>query len=99
MSFQFHPDAEVELNQAIDYYSSIEVALGYDFATEIYAAIKRAEQTPEAWAILDGEVRRSLAHRFAYGVLYSNEAGGGIYVVAVMHLHRKPDYWKERQQH
>ena len=98
MSFHFHPDAELELNQAIDYYSSIEVDLGYDFAIEIYAAIKRAEQHPEAWAVLDGDIRRSLAHRFPYGVLYSIE-DGGIYVIAVMHLHRQPDYWKERKQH
>ncbi len=78
MNFRFHPDAEMELNQAIEYYSSIETALGYDFATEIYAAIKRAEQYPEAWTMLDGEVRRSLAHRFPYGVLYSKEESGEI---------------------
>lgn len=99
MSFHFHPDAEVELNQAIDYYESIDPGLGFDFATEIHAAIKRAEQYPEAWALLDEEVRRSLAHRFPYGVLYSCEEGGLIYVIAVMHLHRDPGYWKKRKQH
>lgn len=99
MSFRLHSDAETELNEAIDYYESIEPSLGYDFATEIYAAIKRAEQYPEAWARLDGDVRRSLAHRFPYGVLYSSEESGEIYVLAVMHLHKEPDYWKKRKQH
>ena len=64
---------------------------------EIYAAIKRAEQYPKAWTLLDGEIRRSLANRFPYGVLYSSEKDGDIYIIAVMHLHRHPDYWKKRE--
>ncbi|MBT5361948.1 MAG: type II toxin-antitoxin system RelE/ParE family toxin [Gammaproteobacteria bacterium] len=99
MSFTFHPDAEAELNHTIDYYEDIEPGLGYDFATEIYTAIKRAEQFPRSWAQLDSEIRRSLAHRFPYGVLYSEEEHGNIYVIAVMHLHRHPDYWKDRNHH
>ncbi|WP_295405224.1 type II toxin-antitoxin system RelE/ParE family toxin [uncultured Thiocystis sp.] len=42
MSFSFHPEAEKELNAAIDYYEEIEPGLGYDFALEVHAAIKRA---------------------------------------------------------
>lgn len=34
MSYWFHPDAENEFNQAIDYYEKIETGLGYDFAIE-----------------------------------------------------------------
>jgi hypothetical protein len=45
--------------------------------------------------VLDGEVRRALVRRFLYGVS-SSEESGGILVVAVMHLHRAPGYWKER---
>jgi len=33
--------------------------------------------------------------RFPYGVLYSEEADG-IFILAVMNLHRAPDYWKRR---
>jgi hypothetical protein len=52
--------------------------------------------THAAWALLEGEVRRVLVRRFPYGVLYSEDAEG-ILVVAVMHLHRDPEYWKDRQ--
>ncbi len=98
MSFSFYPEAEIELNHAIDYYEEIEPGLGYDFATEVYAAIKRAEQFPKAWAPLEGEIRRSLTHRFPYGILYAEEENS-IQIIAVMHLHRHPDYWKERKPH
>ncbi len=35
MNVLFHPDAELELNAAIDYYEAIENGLGYDFSLEI----------------------------------------------------------------
>ena len=95
MSFSFHPEAEDEFNNAIDYYEDIEPGLGYDFALEVYSTIQRSVEFPKAWAILEGEVRRSLVSRFPYGVLYSEEPTG-IYILAVMDLHRNPGYWKRR---
>ena len=95
MSFYFHPEAEVELQEAVNYYQKISNDLGYDFAVEAYAAIKRAEAMPKAWALIETNIRRTLLVRFPYGVLYS-ETVKGIYILAVMNLHKKPDYWKYR---
>ena len=96
MNFKFHPEAEIEFNVAIVYYERIETGLGYDFAIEVYNTIQRSVSFPKAWSVIDGEIRRSLVKRFPYGVLYSEE-NNGIYIVAVMHLHRFPDYWKHRK--
>lgn len=96
MSFFFHPEAEEEFNQAIDYYEYIERGLGYDFALEVYSTITRAVGFPRAWAALEEDVRRTLVKRFPYGVLYSQEPGG-IFIIAVMNLHREPGYWKRRR--
>lgn len=95
MNFEFHPAAEIEFNKAIDYYTEIEEVLSYDFAIEVYAAIQRSLSYPKAWPIIDGNIRRSLVKRFPYGVLYSEESNG-IYILAIMNLHRHPDYWKHR---
>lgn len=95
MSYRFHPEAAAELGLSIDNYESIELGLGHDFALEVYATIQRVLDFPEAWPALDGDVRRSLVRRFPYGVLYSEE-NDGILIVAVMNLHRAPDYWKHR---
>ena len=54
MNFYFHPEAEEELNKAIDYYEDIEPGLGYDFALEVYLAIQRSVKFPKAWTILVG---------------------------------------------
>ncbi len=96
MSFSFHPEAEDELNDAIDYYEEIESGLGYDFALEIHSTIKRTVEFPKAWALVEGKIRRSLVKRFPYGILYSEEREG-IHIVAVMNLHREPNCWKHRK--
>lgn len=96
MNFSFHPEAEEEFRKATDYYEEIEPRLGYDFALEIYSTIKRSVEFPKAWAVLDGDVRRSLVRRFPYGILYSEERDG-IFIVAVMNLHREPEYWQHRK--
>jgi hypothetical protein len=96
MTYSFHPEAEEESNKAIEYYEEIEPGLGYDFAVEVYSTIQRSVAFPKAWAVLEGEVRRSLVRRFPYGVLYSEEPEG-LFIVAVMNLHRDPYSWKDRK--
>jgi plasmid stabilization system protein ParE len=96
MRFIFHPEAEDEFDEAIDYYEQCETGLGEDFGFEVYAAIQNILSYPKSWPVLDGEVRRCLTNRFPYGIIYSIEPEG-IFILAVMHLHRSPDYWKERR--
>lgn len=95
--YGFHPEAESELLDAIDYYESRSKGLGLDFALEVYQAIRSVCEHPQAWPILDGDVRRCLIKRFPYGVLYSVENDSAL-ILAVMHLHMKPGYWKERKK-
>ena len=95
MKYSFHPEAEFEFVQAIEYYEEREEGLGQDFAVEVYSAIERAVSYPKVWPILKEDVRRSLVRRFPYGILYA-EQDKEIYIVAVMHLRRNPDYWKNR---
>jgi hypothetical protein len=95
MTFDFHPDAESEFFWAIDYYEECEDGLGYDFSIEVYSSIQNIVDYPDAWPVLEGDVRRCLTNRFPYGVLYSKETDR-VFILAVMHLHRDPDYWKRR---
>ncbi len=95
MNFPFHPDADEEFIEAVAYYEGCEPGLGLDFSREVYAAIRNAFDYPTMWPEIEDKVRRCLVHRFPYGVLYSVEPGG-IFILAVMHLHRDPGYWKHR---
>lgn len=95
MNYSFHPEAELESNQAIDYYEDCAEGLGYDFAVEVYSAIERITSYPKAWSIMAEDVRRCMTRRFPYGILNTEESEN-IFILAVMHLHRNPDYWKRR---
>ncbi|MFH7320540.1 type II toxin-antitoxin system RelE/ParE family toxin [Desulfurivibrio sp. D14AmB] len=95
MTFDFHPEAEEEFVEAVAYYEDCDPGLGIDFSREIYATIQNAVDYPAMWPEIKGDVRRCLVHRFPYGVLYSIEPDG-IFILAVMHLHRDPGYWKQR---
>jgi plasmid stabilization system protein ParE len=96
MTFSFHPEAETEFYEAIGYYEERQRGLGCDFSIEVYATIQRILDFPSAWPVLEHEIRRCLTHRFPYGVLYTIEPDR-IFILAVMHLHRDPDYWKHRR--
>jgi plasmid stabilization system protein ParE len=91
----FHPEADDEFQEAVDYYEERREELGRDFYLEVRSTLQRIQQFPNTWPVLDRDIRRCLVNRFPYGVLYSVEEDG-IFIVAVMHLRRDPDYWKHR---
>ena len=96
MTFDFHPEAETEFLEAIEYYESCSSGLGEDFSLEVHSAVQNILHYMYAWPIVEDDVRRCLTNRFPYGVLYSVESDR-IYILAVMHLHRHPEYWKSRR--
>jgi plasmid stabilization system protein ParE len=91
----FHGLAERELNEAAQYYDSESSGLRAAFLNEIQRCIQSILDYPEAGPVLVGSVRRRLARRFPYAVLYSIRPGG-IRVLAVMNLKRRPTYWVGR---
>jgi plasmid stabilization system protein ParE len=96
MTFSFHPRAEKEFNQAIDYYEECQVNLGLEFVDEVHNTIQRIMAFPKAWQSLDNDIRRCLTNRFPFGVIYFKKEEE-IIVLAVMQLNRKPNYWKDRR--
>ena len=95
MKFSFSPEAELEFNDAIEYYEECSKGLGIDFTMEVHMAIERIIAYPLAWIEIEKEIRRIQINRFPYGILYSIE-DNTIYILAIMNLHRTPSYWKQR---
>jgi hypothetical protein len=87
--------AQKELDDAFEYYESQMSGLGDEFFEEFEAAIQRIEEFPEAWHPFSPTIRRCQFNRFPYGVVY-HIGKTGILVLAVAHLHRRPNYWRGR---
>ena len=96
MTYDFHPEARLEYLEGAAFYEGRRTGLGAAFTIEVEAAIERILQNPGSWGVTEQDVRRCLTHTFPYGVLYTIEREH-ILIVAVMHLHRKPGYWRNRR--
>ena len=92
---EFHPEALAELEHAKGWYEEQKPGLGESFFQEISNAISHICESPTTWPEYSGGTRRFLVHRFPYAVIYHQRLTL-ILVVAVMHLKRKPGYWKGR---
>ncbi len=91
MNFAFHPEAQAEFLDAIDYYEGCQPGLGYDFAIEVHSTIENILSFPGAWPVLEQDIRRCQTRRFPYGIIYSLDHDL-ILILAVMHLRRDPEY-------
>jgi hypothetical protein len=95
VTFSFHPRADAEFDEAVRYYEDCQSGLGLEFAEEVYAAIRRVSEYPDAWSAMSQHTRRCLVNRFPYGVIFQVKSGA-LHIIAIANLHRRPDYWRDR---
>lgn len=94
--FSIHEAAEIEFNEAVDFYDLESPGLGMAFIDEIQKAFENISQYPEASPSIQGRVRRKILIKFPYSLLYSvwpNE----IRILAFAHQKRRPFYWRGRR--
>ena len=95
MKFRLLTPANLELNEAMEYYDHQLPGLGFRFFQETSAAIERIRLMPEAWTKIGERTRRCMLKGFPYALLYIIEPGE-ILITAVSHLHRDPKHYKDR---
>ena len=95
MSVEFHPEALTEVEDAARYYADCQDGLELRFISRIEFALSQIQKTPDRWRIFKEDVRRCLTRVFPYAVLYTIEPDY-LLIIAVMHCHREPGYWRHR---
>lgn len=96
-SLVIHRLAKMDLDQAIAYYEQQRRGLGLDLETEVRAVFSRIREFPKLGSpYKDTEARFCLVHRFPY-VIYYVELEESIWIMAVAHGSRRPDYWKRQK--
>lgn len=95
MRHEFHPEALLEFEDAVQFYKERGRALGRRFAGEVRTTIAKTVATPERWRVLEQDVRVCRARVFPYAVLYTIELDH-ILIIAVAHDKRRPGYWRHR---
>ena len=92
-----HSEAIEELDGAVAYYEDQKVGLGFNFLVEVEQALGKIQQNPNLGAIYKVTgLRRYVIQRFPFLIFYA-ELEEYIWVVAIVHGKRRPDYWRRRQ--
>jgi toxin ParE1/3/4 len=90
-----HESADEEFKAAITFYESRQPGLGDAFFQRVSESFELILTQPLAGQILSDAFRRRLIRQFPYSIVYRVE-GDRIFVLAVAHWSRRPDYWKRR---
>ena len=93
--FEFHPEAQSELDEAIGYYEQRVPGLGIDLRKDVESAVRKIQAAPLRWMPYSKRTRRFLVRRFSYLVIFC-ELPDKILIVAIAHGKRRPGYWHGR---
>ncbi|MEM1156526.1 MAG: type II toxin-antitoxin system RelE/ParE family toxin [Pseudomonadota bacterium] len=90
--------AQIEFEAAESHYESEQAGLGARFRSEVLRSISRIRQFPTAYHSFSPNTRRCLISKFPYGIIYHyTPEQDEIVILAIAHLHRRPDYWVSRE--
>lgn len=95
MNFLLHPEADAEFAEAVRYYSEVSPELGVRFYREMERLLREVCAGPERFWKFDPPARRHFSRDFPYAVVYL-EKPDHLWIVAIMHMKRRPGYWRER---
>ena len=92
----FHEEALAEFDAAIAYYEETERGLGLRFHAAVQHAIDIIERHPRIGSpYRTTQLRKFVIGDFPYLLFYLH-LDELIWIVAIAHSKRKPNYWKER---
>ncbi len=95
MEVEFIEPASIELDDAIEYYNLQSHGLGDKFFDEVLNTIDLIVLFPAIWTEVTKHTRKALLRKFPYNLIYTKR-NEKIYILAVAHQHREPEYWIDR---
>lgn len=90
------PAAEADLAEAINWYEANSLGLSFDLRLALLATLDQISRYPNSATQVSATVRRALLHRFPHAVYY-RQCRDTIEVIAILHTHRSPRRWQQRQ--
>jgi toxin ParE1/3/4 len=95
VKFLLHPEADEEFAGAVRYYAGISPDLGVRFYRDMERLLLEICADPRRFRKFDPPARRHLSRDFPYAIIFL-EKPDVVWIIAVMHLKRRPGYWRER---
>ncbi len=95
MQIEFIEPASIELDDAIEYYNMQTAGLGIKFLDEVLETITLISRFPLLWSKNTESTRKAVLRKFPFNLIYSI-LEDKIYIIAVAHQNREPEYWIDR---
>ena len=95
MRLELHPEALAEFTESAQFYAGRKPGLELRFIAAVEVVFKLIKQSPQRGRFFEAEVRGRRTRVFPYTILYTIEPDY-LLVIAVMHGHREPGYWRGR---
>ena len=92
MQVEFTEPVSIELDDAIEFYELQLSGLGKKFFNEVLETIELISQFPQGWSRNSENTRKAVLRKFPYNLIYSI-LNNKIYIIAVAHQNRIPEYW------
>ena len=92
-----HSQAREELDEAMAHYETRQEGLGLDLQAEVEWTLEKIRENPQLGSPYKAsDYRFWIVHRFHYVVFYL-ELDESIWVAAIAHGSKRPDYWRRRR--
>ncbi|MBL8793398.1 MAG: type II toxin-antitoxin system RelE/ParE family toxin [Planctomycetia bacterium] len=89
------PEAQIDYDEAFDWYESKRRGLGVRFAGAVERAFNAIAAMPNMHAVVYRNLRSAVVRRFPYVIYYRVEPNQ-LVVVSVFHSRRDPSIWQKR---
>ncbi len=103
MTLRFSHAAENDAADAVAWYNDQRGQLGYEFLDALHHLLETIEVAPQRFPAVDEtnlsrKLRHALMRRFPYRVIYEIQSEESLLVLAVAHVRRHPNFWRNRSK-
>lgn len=92
----FHPEAQAEYQASLQWYLARSRRAATRFEAEVERILGLIVANPELYPPYDDQHRFAVLKRFPFSIIYQIQPNR-IWIVAVAHAARTPDYWSRRR--
>ena len=96
LQLDFHWAVDGDVLEALQYYDKRSHSLGDAYLAEVKCYWSEIAATPKQFGIIDFDIMVAQLISFPY-LIYFQERGTSVYIIAVLHYARDPEVWRSRR--